>query len=100
MCLGVPGRIEEISGDDPVFRSAVVSFGGTLREVSLAGAPHATVGDWVVVHAGFALGTIREEEAAEVFDYLDRISRMGSEELAADPPPAAGPPDAIEGGTG
>ena len=85
MCLGVPGRIEEIpeeiSGDDPVFRMASVSFGGTVREVCLAGVPRAVVGDWVIVHAGFALNTIREEEAMEVFDYLRQISEMGQKEL-------------------
>ncbi len=81
MCLGVPGRIESIQGDDPVFRTGTVSFGGTLREVSLAGVPAAREGDWVVVHAGFALNVLREEEAEEVFDYLRRISEMGSEEL-------------------
>jgi hydrogenase expression/formation protein HypC len=81
MCLGVPGRVEEISGEDPIFRTATVSFGGTLREVSLAGVPRAEVGDWVIVHAGFALSILREEEAMEVFEYLRQISEMGADEL-------------------
>jgi hydrogenase expression/formation protein HypC len=81
MCLGVPGRVEEISGEDPIFRTATVSFGGTLREVSLAGVPRAEEGDWVIVHAGFALSILREEEAMEVFEYLRQISEMGAEEL-------------------
>lgn len=81
MCLGVPGRIEEINGDDPLFRTGMVSFGGTLREVSLAGVPGAEVGEWVIVHAGFALNTLREEEAMEVFDYLRQIAEFGAKEL-------------------
>jgi hydrogenase expression/formation protein HypC len=84
MCLGVPGRIEEISGGDPIFRTATVSFSGTLREVSLAGVPRAEVGDWVIVHAGFALSILREEEAMEVFEYLRQISEMGANELPSE----------------
>lgn len=82
MCLGVPGRIEEITeSEDPLFMTGKVSFGGVLREVSLAGIKEPKVGEWVIVHAGFALNKLDEEEAAEVFDYLDRIERMGREEL-------------------
>lgn len=82
MCLGVPGRIEEISGnDDPVFVTGKVNFGGVLREVCLAGITNAKIGDWVIVHAGFALNRINEEEALEVFDYLRQISEFGRDEL-------------------
>lgn len=82
MCLGVPGKIEEISGnDDPVFATGMVNFGGVLREVCLAGIRNAKVGDWVIVHAGFALNKLKEEEAFEVFDYLRQISEFGREEL-------------------
>lgn len=83
MCLGVPGRIEEITeSEDPLFRTGKVSFGGVLRDVCLAGIKDPRVGEWVIVHAGFALNKLNEEEAAEVFDYLDRIDKMGREELA------------------
>ncbi len=82
MCLGVPGRIEEIfQGDDPIFRTGKVSFGGILRDISLAGVSNAKVGDWVIVHAGFALNKLNEEEACEVFEYLRQISEFGKEEL-------------------
>ncbi|MCK4504725.1 MAG: HypC/HybG/HupF family hydrogenase formation chaperone [Candidatus Aegiribacteria sp.] len=85
MCLGVPGRIEEISqGDDPIFRTGKVSFGGILRDISLAGVSDAKVGDWVIVHAGFALNKLNEEEACEVFKYLRQISEFGKEELKDD----------------
>lgn len=82
MCLGVPGRIEEISkNDDTLFVTGKVNFGGVLREVVLAGIKDAKVGDWVIVHAGFALNKLNEEEASEVFDYLKQISEFGRIEL-------------------
>lgn len=82
MCLGVPGRLEEISqGDDLIFRTGKVNFGGILRDISLAGVSDAKVGDWVIVHAGFALNKLNEEEACEVFKYLRQISEYGREEL-------------------
>ena len=82
MCLGVPGRIEEITGsDDPIFLSGNVNFGGVLRKVNLAGIKDAAVGDWVIVHAGFALNKLDENEAAEVFEYLRQISELGQKEL-------------------
>ena len=85
MCLGVPGRIEEIfQGDDPIFRTGKVNFGGILRDISLAGVSDAKVGDWVIVHAGFALNKLNEEEAFEVFEYLRQISDYGREELKDD----------------
>jgi hydrogenase expression/formation protein HypC len=85
MCLGVPGKIEKISGnDDPVFVTGMVNFGGVLREVCLAGIRDAKVGDWVIVHAGFALNKLKEEEAFEVFDYLRQISEFGRNELGDD----------------
>ncbi len=85
MCLGVPGRLEEIfQGDDPIFRTGKVNFGGILRDISLAGVSDAKVGDWVIVHAGFALNKLNEEEASEVFEYLRQISEFGKEELKGD----------------
>jgi len=81
MCLGVPGEILEITGDDPFTRRARVSFAGVERDVCLAGVPDAAVGEYVIVHAGFALNRIDREEADEVFGYLRRIAELGQEEL-------------------
>ncbi|HUA65539.1 MAG TPA: HypC/HybG/HupF family hydrogenase formation chaperone [Alphaproteobacteria bacterium] len=78
MCLAIPGKIESISGDDPLSRMGRVNFGGIIKEASLAFVPHAKIGDYVVVHVGFALNTLDEEEAHKVFDYL-----KGMEDLAA-----------------
>jgi len=80
MCLAVPGKIVSIEGDDPVFRSARVSFGGVIKQVNLAYVPDAGIGDWVLVHVGFALNTIDEEEANQVFEYLRQIGDLGEME--------------------
>jgi len=77
MCLAIPGEIMSISGDDPMSRTARVSFGGIAREVNLAFVPEARVGDYVLVHAGFAISIIDESEARQVFDYLEQIESAG-----------------------
>jgi hydrogenase expression/formation protein HypC len=76
MCLAVPGKILSIAGDDPLLRSGRVSFGGIVKEVSLAYTPEAGVGDYVIVHVGFAISTLDEEEAHRVFEYLDQIGEL------------------------
>ena len=63
MCLAVPGRVVEIDSQDDLLRSARVDFGGVVREASLAYLPEAVVGDYVLVHAGFAISRLDEEEA-------------------------------------
>jgi hydrogenase expression/formation protein HypC len=59
MCLAIPGRILSVEGNG----SARVDFGGVRRTVSVAFTPEAQAGDWVLVHVGFALATIDEDEA-------------------------------------
>lgn len=76
MCLAVPGKLLEITDDDPLKRSGKVSFGGIVKEVSLALVPEARVGDYVNVHVGFALSVLDEEEAGEVFEYLRQIDQL------------------------
>lgn len=61
MCLGVPAQVVELLGGP--LRQAKVEVGGVRREVSLAFAPEAAAGEWVLVHVGFALAVIDEEEA-------------------------------------
>lgn len=71
MCLAVPGKIIEVrEGDGPVSRVGTVDFQGTRVEVGLSFTPQASVGDWVLVHAGFALNVLDEAEAAETWKYL------------------------------
>lgn len=72
MCLAVPGKVLEINAGDPM-RMARVDFGGIVRDASLAYVPEAQVGDYVIVHAGFAISRLDEEEALETFRLLEEI---------------------------
>ena len=74
MCLAIPCKIVSIGGEDLLTRSAKVSFGGTVREVSLAYTPDAKVDDYVIVHVGFALSIVNEQEAQQVFEDLKQMS--------------------------
>ena len=76
MCLAVPGKIVSIEGADPVFRSGKVNFGGIQKNVNLAYVPEAKIGDYVLVHVGFAISTIDEEQAQEVFEYLRQMGEL------------------------
>ncbi len=64
----------EILGEDPLTRSGRVSFGGVVKEVNLACVPEAALGDYVIVHVGFAISKLDEEEARQVFEYLDKLN--------------------------
>ncbi|MEM8781049.1 MAG: HypC/HybG/HupF family hydrogenase formation chaperone, partial [Cyanobacteria bacterium P01_G01_bin.49] len=55
MCLAVPGKVVSISGDEPLLKKGKVSFGGVVKEVSLAYVPDVKIGNYVIVHVGFAL---------------------------------------------
>jgi hydrogenase expression/formation protein HypC len=76
MCLAIPGKVTSISGDDPLMRSGKVDFGGILKEVSLAYVPEVQVGDYVIVHVGFALSRVDEAEAQQVFEYLREMEEL------------------------
>ncbi len=81
MCLGVPGKVLEIQPDELGMNMARVSFGGIVKEVCLAYVPEAEVGDYVVVHVGFAISRIDEEEAAQVFEYLREMGELEELEI-------------------
>ncbi len=76
MCLAVPGRIIDIEGDDPLLRSGRVDFAGVVKRVNLAYVPEAAVGDYVLVHVGFAISTVDEAEAKQVFEYLRQMGEL------------------------
>ena len=76
MCLGVPGQVLEIVESPVGMTMGKVSFGGVVKEICLAYLPEAKVGDYVLVHVGFALSRIDEEEATEVFRLLQEIGEM------------------------
>ncbi len=91
MCLGVPGKILTIRGEDPLSRRGRVQFGGITKEVNLAYLPAAQVGDYVIVHVGFAISRVDEAEAQRVFDYLRALGELqefaGAEATAKAMPP-------------
>jgi hydrogenase expression/formation protein HypC len=70
MCLAVPGELLSIEGDDPLARQGRVSFAGLVKSANLAYVPEAKVGDYVLVHAGFAITVIDAEEALRTLAYL------------------------------
>jgi hydrogenase expression/formation protein HypC len=79
MCLGVPGKIVETYEKDGL-QMAKIDFGaGVLRETCLAYIPEAKVGDWTVIHVGFALNLLSEAEALETLALLQEISDLGDE---------------------
>jgi hydrogenase expression/formation protein HypC len=76
MCLAIPGKIESITGNDPLTRVGKINFGGVIKEASLAYVPGAQFGDYVIVHVGFALSKVDEAEAHKVFEYLRRMDEL------------------------
>jgi hydrogenase expression/formation protein HypC len=78
MCLAVPGKIVEIY-DSAGMRMCKIDFGGVLREACLQALPEAKVGDFTIVHAGFALNTLSETEARETLDALRELGEIEGE---------------------
>ena len=78
MCLAIPGLVLSISDDttDAIKRVGQVKFGGITKEVSMAYVPDARVGDYVIVHVGFAISTLNEAEANRVFEYLREMDEL------------------------
>ena len=84
MCLGIPGRIVEIT-EDAAMPMGIVDFGGVKRETCLAYvADEVTVGDYVIVHVGFAITKLDEEEAERTFELLREIGEQGDEQWLED----------------
>ena len=78
MCLAVPGRIEEIYQKDGL-KMAQVDFGGVRREVCLDYVPEARVGEYCIIHVGFALSLLSETEAKETLALLKEIDNLENE---------------------
>ncbi len=74
MCLAVPGKLISISGDDPLTKTGRVSFGGVIKEVSLAYVPEVQIDDYVLVHVGFALSIVDRSEAEQTLTDLQQIN--------------------------
>lgn len=78
MCLGVPGKITRIH-DTGFLRQGFVDFGGVSREVCLSCVPDAQIGDYVIVHVGFAISQIDEEEAHATLEVLRQMGELDEE---------------------
>jgi hydrogenase expression/formation protein HypC len=76
MCLAVPGKVISIEEADATFRNGRVDFAGIIKQVNLSYVPEAKIGDYVVVHVGFALSIVDEAEAKQVFDYLREMGEL------------------------
>lgn len=88
MCLAVPGKIlsasDSTAEDASIMRTGTVSFGGIVKEINLAYVPEAAVGDYVMVHVGFAISRVDEAEAERIFELLDELGEL--DELQPDAP--------------
>jgi hydrogenase expression/formation protein HypC len=91
MCLGIPGKIISIY-DSGELMMGTVDFGGVTREACLAYVPEAKIGDYTLIHVGFALSIISEQEAQETLDLLQQIADIDAELGASqvDPQPRSG----------
>lgn len=83
MCLGIPGKVVETYREHDVLMGKI-DFGGVFKRACLEHVPHVKIGDYVVVHVGFALNTIDAEEAQRVFEFLEGMNQL--DELKAPAP--------------
>ena len=83
MCLGVPGKVLSIVQRDSLAMGKV-EFGGIVKEVCMAYVPEAQVGDYVLVHVGFAISRVDEAEAQEIFRYIEQIGEFSELEDAVE----------------
>jgi hydrogenase expression/formation protein HypC len=88
MCLGIPGRITEIT--DGSLAMGIVDFGGIRKDVCLAYTPEAAIGDYVIVHVGFAITTVDQDEARRTLDVLRAMDGAIEGELG-EPLPGGSP---------
>ena len=90
MCLGIPGKLLEILERDSL-PMGKVEFGGIVKDICLAYVPEVQVGEYVLVHVGFAISRIDEEEAQEIFSYIQQIGELSELEDDALPAGAVDP---------
>ena len=90
MCLGIPGKVIELRRDGPVLMGRV-DFGGVRKEACLAYTPEVQLGDYVIVHVGFAISRVDEEEALKTLDVLASMGDVVAQELETMGPGMAAP---------
>ncbi|MHB8968918.1 MAG: HypC/HybG/HupF family hydrogenase formation chaperone [Pirellulaceae bacterium] len=93
MCLGIPGKVLEIFQANESLPMGKVEFGGITKDICLVYLPEVAVGDYVLVHVGFAISQIDEAEAQEIFSYIEQIGEFAELGESFD----ALPPDGTEG---
>ncbi|HZD79451.1 MAG TPA: HypC/HybG/HupF family hydrogenase formation chaperone [Actinomycetota bacterium] len=84
MCLGVPGKVVEVFEEDGI-RMGTVDFGGIRRKACLEYAPEVELGGFVVIHVGFAISVVDEEEAARAYELLAEMGNLEGIDLPQDP---------------
>jgi hydrogenase expression/formation protein HypC len=84
MCLGVPGKVIDVYEEHGI-RMGTVDFGGITRTACLAYAPEAELGSWVVIHVGFAISTVDEEEAKRSYELLAEMGNLEDIDLPQSP---------------
>lgn len=99
MCLGIPGRVIEVR-DEGGLRMGRVDFGGVRKEACLAYVPEVGVGDYVIVHVGFAISHVDEEEALRTLELLREMGDLVQQELATLGPGMAAPAVVDDAGSG
>jgi len=83
MCLGIPGEIKEVLGDPPDLAKVTINGSAQLINIGLLEDEGLAAGDWILVHMGFALSRIDEEEAHAALDFLEDLSRENQDQMAA-----------------
>ncbi len=76
MCLGIPGKVIDIQSNTAGITMGKVDFGGIVKEICLAYVPDVKIGEYVIAHAGFAINTLDEKEALEVFETLKQMDDL------------------------
>jgi hydrogenase expression/formation protein HypC len=81
VCLAIPGKLIEVSEDAHGVRMGKANFGGIVKQVCLEYTPEANAGDYVLVHVGFALSKVDEEEADRTYQLLEEMEQLAELEV-------------------
>jgi hydrogenase expression/formation protein HypC len=79
MCLGIPGKVVEVEGSDLGLVQGKVDFGGIVKDVNLSFTPEVEVGQYVVVHVGFSISTLDEDEAVRALEHLRELGELDAQ---------------------
>jgi hydrogenase expression/formation protein HypC len=81
VCLAIPGKLIEVTEDPQGVRMGKANFGGIVKQVCLEYTPEANAGDYVLVHVGFALSKVDEDEAARTYQLLEEMAQLAELEV-------------------